>query len=459
MRLVARVKALLEIPDILASPQARILHVILTTLLLVAVAIVPVLGAIFPVLLLRTLILIMSFLVGCPWLMWASKRGHTQSASWLLVGGLFLLQAALLPGGGGTAAPGIMTFLILTLIAGVLLGNRAGVAVFLCCSGYVLGIAFLEHSGAFVGKQVHHTPFSRWGVFVLEAFVILGLQRLFSREVSQAMTILVRGRKELEHRVVERTRDLAEALGNLSTLNEDLREAQASAEKARAGKEHFVSLVSHELRSPLTSLRGSLALLRSGLTGEIPPDGKAMLEIAERNTQRLLNLVNELLDHQRMEAGAFTVERVRLNLGTLLRRVAEGMQGSVSMAGAHLDFHEPDQPLWVDGDADRLEQVLVNILANALAHGGGDKRVALSGRVEGPWVRVEVGNSGDPIPEVFRDRIFKPFERGSTGRVGSGLGLYLSKAIVEAHDGRLGFTSDPERTVFYMELPLTEGTP
>lgn len=449
------IKELLAVPDILATPQERILHLILRTLLLVAVLVVPLLGMMFPAMLPRTFILLASLLLGSPFLMWLSKQGHTRWASWGLVGSLFLLQACLLPGAGGTSAPGMMTFLTLILISGVLLGKGAGLAVFLACTLFVLGIAFLERAGWFANAPLIHTPFTRWGVFMLQASIILGLQRLFSREVAQAMGVLVEGRTELERRVAERTHELAGALGNLSILNEELREAQILAEKARRGKDTFLSIVSHELRSPLTSLRGSLSLLRSGLAGQVPPDGQAMLDIAERNTQRLLTLVNELLDHQRVEAGVFQIHPVPLDLREILHRAAEGVQGSVASAGAHLDYHESSEPLGVEGDPERLEQVLVNLLSNALAHGGGDKRVDLQGRIAGDWVRVEVGNSGDPIPDVFRERIFLPFEQGDIGRVGSGLGLYLSKAITEAHQGRIGFSCDPGRTVFFLELPRT----
>ena len=444
-------------PDILATPQARILHVILRTLLLVALCLIPLMGLMFPVMLPRTLIVLISFLLVCPVLMWVSKRGHTIGASWGLVGGLFILQAALLPSGGATTAPGVMTFLTLTLISGVLLGNGPGLAVFILCVAYVLGIAILERAGVFVGRPVIQTPLTRWGAFVIQASVILGVQRLFSREVAQAMAVLVEGRHELKRLVSERTQELADTLGHLSTLNEDLREARDKAEKAREAKEQFVSIVSHELRSPLTSLRGSLSLLRSGLTGEVPPDGQIMLNIAERNTQRLLTLVNELLDHQRVEAGAFQITRVPLDLRIILKRASEGMQGSFASAEAHLDYQEAVAPLWVEGDAERLEQVLVNLLANALAHGGGDKRVVLSVRAEDGKIRVEVANSGEPIPAAFRDRIFLPFEQGGVGRVGSGLGLYLSKAIVEAHQGQIGFTSEPEWTIFFLELPTIQG--
>lgn len=453
MRLVPWVEDLLATPDALASPQARILHAILKTLLVSFGTFFPILGLAFPVFLPRITVVTGFMVLVVPTLMWVSKQGHVLGASWGLVVLLFLIQAVLLPTGGGTQAPGMMTFLVITLVSGVLLGKGAGLGMFAACLAYTFAIAGLEAQNRLPAPHVIHGPLSRWATFALLLSVILGLQRLFSREVAHAIEVLQEGKDELAARVRARTAELAEALGELSQRNDELDRANQEARRATESKAQFLSIVSHELRSPLTSLRGSLALLRGGAGGEVNAEGRAMLEIAERNSSKLLTLVNELLDHQRVEAGAFRVEHRPLDLSEVLHRAVDSMQGMASAAGVRLDLHLPPGALRVEGDAERLEQVVVNLVSNALAHGAREPGVEVSAHPNGGQVRVEVANGGDPIPEGFRERMFQPFQQVGGGRVGSGLGLFLSKAIVEAHGGQLGFSSDAGRTCFHLDLP------
>lgn len=457
MRALERVRELLAMPDILATPQARILHVILRTLLICTLLFIPLVGFLFPLFFMRTLGSLGVLCVACPGLMLWAKRGQVRSASWALVIGLFFLQVYFLPSGGGMGAPGLMTFLLISLIGGVLLGSRPGWFIFGLCLAYTLGVAVVQERGGLPAPAVVYHPLNRWAYFALMLSVMLGLQRLFSREVAQAMEVLKESQDELEQRVQVRTAELAKALGELTQRNEELALAKDQAQRATEAKDRFLSIVSHELRSPLTSVRGSLVLLRGGIVGTVPPEGQAMLDIAERNTHRLLGLVDELLDHQKVEAGAFEVAREPMDLRAVLHKAVDGMNGAASVAGATLILEEPPRPLILEGDPRRLEQVLVNLLANAVAHGKGDRRIRVSTH-EGPGrLRVEVANEGDPIPEVFQARLFQPFQQAGSGRVGTGLGLFLSKAIVEAHGGRLDFTSGPDGTVFHFELPTAGG--
>lgn len=454
MRLLDRIRDVLAAPDVLATPQARILHAILKNLLYSCLVMLPLLGLAFPVFLPRTATVAAILIGATPALMALSKRGHTLLAAWALVLSLLFLQMVLLPTGGGTQAPGLMTFLIITLVAGVLLGRGAGLGIFLVTLVYTLGVALVEGRGGLPAPRAFHSPLSRWGIFVLLLCVTLGLQRLFSREVAHAMDVLEEGKGELERQVTARTAELAEVLGELVQRNEELSAAQERARQATEAKDRFLSIVSHELRSPLTSVRGSLVLLRGGIVGSVPPEGQAMLEIAERNTRRLLSLVDELLDHQKVEAGAFEVAREPIDFRSVLHKAVEGMNGAAAVAGAKLMLEPSAQPLILEGDAKRLEQVVVNLIANAVAHGGGDRRIQISAHAAPGRLRVEVSNDGDPIPESFRDRMFQAFQQGSSARVGSGLGLYLSRAIVVAHGGTIDFRSESGRTIFFFELPM-----
>ena len=208
-------------------------------------------------------------------------------------------------------------------------------------------------------------------------------------------------------------------------------------------KNEFISIVSHELRTPLTSIRGSLGLLASGLLLKFPDKADKMLKIAVENTDRLVRLINDILDIERLESGKVTIEAAELNLGGLMKSASDTMRAMANENKVKLDTKPLDETVWADSD--RILQVLTNLLSNAIKFSEDDGKVRLTATVldgdEEGWVRVEVKDSGRGIPEDKVEKIFERFGQvdasDSREKGGTGLGLPICKTIVEQHGGKL----------------------
>ncbi|HLS85484.1 MAG TPA: PAS domain-containing sensor histidine kinase [Burkholderiales bacterium] len=227
-------------------------------------------------------------------------------------------------------------------------------------------------------------------------------------------------------------------------------------------KKEFTSTLSHELRTPLTSIIGSLQLINSGVLGELPQDVGELTSVAERNGSRLLDLINDLLDIEKIESGKLTLVQEVFRLGELLREAmvlnkAFGERFKVRFELAQ-DGNEPASDGDVRADRKRLLQVMTNLLSNAAKFSPENGVVEVSLQARGSALRVGVHDRGPGIPESFRSRIFGRFAQAdsTTARQkgGTGLGLAISKRLVEMMHGRIGFESrEGGGTTFWFELP------
>ncbi|WP_411879683.1 PAS domain S-box protein [Polaromonas sp. YR568] len=223
-------------------------------------------------------------------------------------------------------------------------------------------------------------------------------------------------------------------------------------------KSEFVSTVSHELRTPLTSIRGSLGLISGGVAGQLPEAVKTLVGIAKSNCERLIRLINDILDIEKIESGKMTLDLQVLELKPLLEQALAANEGYGTAKDVSLNLHCTEEDLLVRADNDRLTQVVTNLLSNAVkfSPAGGIVDIIVE-RVES-GVRVEVRDSGPGIPEEFRKRIFQKFSQADSSdtrqKGGTGLGLNISRAIIERLGGSIGFeTRTGAGTTFYFELP------
>ena len=223
-------------------------------------------------------------------------------------------------------------------------------------------------------------------------------------------------------------------------------------------KNELVATVSHELRTPLTSMRASLSLLDSGAVEGVPDDAKELIEIAHRHCERLVRMVNEMLDVEKVESGHVHLLRTEQELAPILRDAVAAMQGHAREAGVHLGCAGTLPGVHAAVDGDRLTQVITNLLSNAIKFAPAGSVVEAALGWHGDGVRIAVLDRGPGIPADFRGRIFERFaqsEDEARRRQGSGLGLSISKKIVEEHGGRIGFEDRVGGgTVFYVDLPL-----
>jgi PAS domain S-box-containing protein len=221
-------------------------------------------------------------------------------------------------------------------------------------------------------------------------------------------------------------------------------------------KAQFIATVSHELRTPLTSLRGALGLLAGGVLGELPVEARNAVEIAQRSILRLVSLVNDILDVERLENGGLSLQIGSHSLAALLARSAEEVGPLAAEAGIALEVGHPAGV--VEGDGDRLVQVIVNLLSNAFKFSPRGSTVRLQAWETPDRVEVQVEDEGRGIPPAHREAIFDRFRQldlsDAAGQRGAGLGLAIAKSIVELHGGEIGVDSEEGRgSVFWFRIP------
>ena len=223
-------------------------------------------------------------------------------------------------------------------------------------------------------------------------------------------------------------------------------------------KSEFVSVVSHELRTPLTSIRGSLGLLEGGAVGVLPPRAAELTRIARVNADRVIRLVSDILDLEKMAAGKLELRLATLDPAGVIAAAVEGADGMAAQRGVRLRAETQGTAPCLRGDFDRLVQVLTNLLSNAIKFSpeGGEVVVRASAAPAG--VRLAVVDRGPGIPPHLIGKLFQRFGQldasDTRPQNGSGLGLVISRSIVEQHGGTMGVESTPGvRTTFWMELP------
>lgn len=243
------------------------------------------------------------------------------------------------------------------------------------------------------------------------------------------------------------------------------RDITAAREMERM-KDEFLSVVSHELRTPLTAIRGSLGLLASGRLGTLETQGQRMLEIAAQNSDRLVRLINDLLDIDKMESGQTAIDQKAADAADLIRQSVEMMAPMAAKSQVKLVTSPPHVRIWVDPD--RVLQVLTNLLSNAIKFSPTGGTVTIGAERRGEEFLIAVQDEGRGIPSDKLELIFERFHQVDSSdarqRGGTGLGLSIARSIVHQHGGRIWAQSRWGRgSTFFFTLPCLgsgeEGSP
>ena len=277
----------------------------------------------------------------------------------------------------------------------------------------------------------------------VNVFVTLDQQR---RQMQRQMAALERSRQEQE------------------TLLRELNQTQEELQRSLRMRDEFMSLVAHELRTPLNTLfletqMRSLQLKRGTLASIHPDQFDAMIKRDERQIKAMIRLIDDMLDVSRMRSGQLSIRPSQVELMHLLERVVSDLSLQAAATGSTLALreHHPVQGCW---DEFRIEQVVVNLLTNAMRYGGGQP-VEVSVQYADNTVRIDVRDEGKGIAPSDIERIFEPYERGARNGEpkGLGLGLYISRQLAMSHGGELSVTSTPgEGSTFTLILPCCEQT-
>ena len=230
-------------------------------------------------------------------------------------------------------------------------------------------------------------------------------------------------------------------------------------------KSEFISTVSHELRTPLTSIKGALGIVTSGNAGELPPNVKNLLDIANSNAERLSGLVNDILDIEKLEFGKVQLKLKPQAIYPLLQQSLEQNSGYGTRYGVRLQLDSPTEAAMsanVNLDSNRFLQVMANLISNAVKFSYLDGLVRVTLEIDQKMVKVSVIDEGAGVPDEFRSQIFQKFAQVDASdtrwRDGTGLGLSITKVIVERMGGKIDYHSRlGAGSTFYFTLPLHPG--
>jgi PAS domain S-box-containing protein len=231
-------------------------------------------------------------------------------------------------------------------------------------------------------------------------------------------------------------------------------------ERDRAGrlKDEFVATVSHELRTPLTSIAGALGLLAGNAAGNLPEPAARLIAIACANSQRLVRLIDDILDIGKMESGRIVFDLKRVEVLSLVKQAIEANRGFADRYEVAIQLAPASEKAQVSADPDRLVQVVTNLLSNAIKFSPRGGNVVVSTEKQSDVIRISVRDHGGGIPDEFKPRVFEKFAQADASdkrqKGGSGLGLSILKSIVERLGGTVAFDDAPGGgTIFQVDLP------
>ncbi|MBK7003031.1 MAG: PAS domain S-box protein [Rhodoferax sp.] len=293
----------------------------------------------------------------------------------------------------------------------------------------------------------------------------------FIKDITEEQRVageLAQHRNHLEILVKQRTTELQSSYAALSQANQNLRAATAAAEAAQHAaeaasrmKSEFLAMISHEIRTPLG---GVIGMIKLGLKDtHIITETRSKFDLGLSNAESLLQIINDILDYSKLEAGRLTLERIDFDLPAVLQDSHSILEERADAKGLALIMEQPPElPRWWLGDPVRLRQVLINLMGNAIKFTEHGSVLLTLNQEEDGWLEFAVADSGVGIPAEALPRLFQKFEQAdvSTTRKfgGTGLGLAICKHIVEAMGGTIGVTSTlGAGTTFRFRLPLQEG--
>ena len=289
--------------------------------------------------------------------------------------------------------------------------------------------------------------------------------RQINRLLQAAVDTKARAQVVLETRVAERTQALEESSVTLSLRSQQLEQSLAelaatNQELTRLDKlkDDFIATVSHELRTPLTAIRGAVGLLSQQVLTPGSDAYQQMLQTAQNSSERLGQLINDLLDLQKFASGKFTLTLADIDLAELAQQAVQGMLPYATRYHVELKWRSDNTaPCWVKADALRMRQVMDNLISNAIKFSAQKGEVTVQVTSQSQTVRFEVADQGTGIPPEFQNRIFEKFSQADSSdtraKEGTGLGLAICKSIIEHHRGEIGFHSQQgQGTVFWFVL-------
>ncbi|MBI2811990.1 MAG: HAMP domain-containing histidine kinase, partial [Candidatus Melainabacteria bacterium] len=247
-----------------------------------------------------------------------------------------------------------------------------------------------------------------------------------------------------------------EGRDEIATVDRVFHQMSESLAEAAQRKQELLSIVSHDLRAPLTSVQGSLTLLSNHVFGDLSEGAEKTISVAEGNVDRLIRLINDLLDFEKMEGGNIQLQKAQVVVEEIFDRVEDVVAQLAKEKELQVEFVPTE--LVIVADADRLIQVLINLTTNAIKFSPAASTITVSAQKYDGGVEFKVADQGRGIPKQFLKSIFERYQQvrqeDANNARGAGLGLAICKAFVEAHGGTIGVTSEEgSGSTFWFRIP------
>jgi signal transduction histidine kinase len=303
----------------------------------------------------------------------------------------------------------------------------------------------------------------------ISSFLTLLLFLIFSYYLVKSVHEEERRREEAE-KLAQKERELAEkyqvlavrlmaAERSLKEIAERERVLRKSAEKISKAKSEFIAIASHQLRTPLSAIKGYLSMILEGDYGKLPEKAKEKIESVYQSNERLIRLVNDILCVSKIEAGEIEISLERTDLREIIKEVIDELSIKVKEKNLYLNFEEPKEPFETLLDKEKIRQVILNLIDNSIRYtqeGG----VTVKLQMANGKLQIVVSDTGEGLTKEEKEKLFEKFSRGTAGTKfwaeGAGLGLYIAKEFVKMHNGKIWVESEGrgKGTTFYVELPM-----
>lgn len=259
---------------------------------------------------------------------------------------------------------------------------------------------------------------------------------------------------------VQKVKDLnAHLEQRIDSATKELRTSNAQLQKLDEAKDEFISMASHQLRTPLTSIKGYISMLMEGDVGKVSPDQKHLLSEAFISSERMVRLIGDFLNVSRLQTGKFIIDKHPVDLSKVVAQEIESLQPNAAARGMTFIYKQPKHFPMLDLDENKIQQVIMNFSDNAIYYSKDNSKIRLELKAEKDYIELLVKDSGIGVPAEEKEQLFNKFFRATNARKqrpdGTGVGLFLAKKVIDAHNGKIIFeTKEGKGSTFGFRLPL-----
>jgi len=247
----------------------------------------------------------------------------------------------------------------------------------------------------------------------------------------------------------------------IESATKELRASNAQLQRLDEAKDEFISMASHQLRTPLTSIKGYVSMLMEGDVGKVTPDQKHLLEEAFMSSERMVRLIGDFLNVSRLQTGKFMIDKHPTDLSKVVQHELEALETNANSRNLKFTYVKPKTFPILNLDESKIQQVIMNFADNAIYYSKENTTIKVTLKADDKGVEFTVKDTGIGVPDSEKDKLFNKFFRATNARKqrpdGTGVGLFLAKKVIDAHDGKVIFESKEKKgSTFGFRLPLSK---